>query len=54
MIPLRFSPSESAEKIALINGADEKIRILESYGVWVRVDDGVHAGWVKKRDLKNE
>jgi hypothetical protein len=38
----------------LINGAGEKIRILESYGVWVRVDDGVHAGWVKKRDLKNE
>jgi hypothetical protein len=23
-------------------------------GEWVRVDDGEHAGWVKKGDLKNE
>ena len=53
-IMLKFAPSESAHEIgSTLKGAGE-LTITEASGEWVRVDDGAHAGWVKKRDLKNE
>ncbi len=53
-IMLKFAPSESAHEIgSTLKGAGE-LTITETSGEWARVDDGAHAGWVKKRDLKNE
>lgn len=53
-IILRFAPSESALEIASISKDVSELTVTEIMGEWVRVDDGEHAGWVKKRDLKNE
>lgn len=49
---LRFAPRESAREIASTIKNSSELTITESSGEWVRVDDGVHAGWVKRKDLK--
>lgn len=51
---LRFAPRESAREIASTVKRAEGLKITETVGEWVRVDDGTHAGWVKKKDLKKD
>lgn len=51
---IRFAPRESAREIASTVKRADELKITETMGEWVRVDDGEHAGWVKKGDLKNE
>ena len=53
-IVLRFAPRESAREIASTVKRADGLKITETMGEWIRVDDGEHAGWVKKGDLKNE
>ena len=53
-IVLRFAPRESAREIASTVKRADGLKITETMGEWVRVDDGEHAGWVKKGELKNE
>ena len=47
-IVLRFAPSEAAAVVATVY---DGVRV-DSYGEWVRLDDGTHAGWVRKEDVK--
>ena len=47
-IVLRFAPSEAAAVVATVH---DGVRV-DSYGEWVRLDDGTHAGWVRKEDVK--
>lgn len=49
---LKFVPRESAREIATTSKRSDELKITETNGEWVRVDDGMHAGWVKKKDLK--
>lgn len=49
---LKFAPRESAREIATTSKRSDELKITETNGEWVRVDDGMHAGWVKKKDLK--
>lgn len=49
---LKFAPRESAREIATTSKGGDELKITETNGEWVRVDDGMHAGWVKKKDLK--
>lgn len=49
---LKFAPRESAREIATTSKRGDELKITETNGEWVRVDDGMHAGWVKKKDLK--
>lgn len=49
---LRFAPRESAREVAFTSKRAEELTVTETVGEWVRVDDGVHAGWVKRKDLK--
>lgn len=51
-IKIRFAPRESAREIGLVKRSSPKWTISEEYQGWVRVDDGEHAGWVKKEDLQ--
>lgn len=48
----RFAPRESAREVAFTSKRAEELTVTETVGEWVRVDDGVHAGWVKRKDLK--
>lgn len=47
-IVLRFAPSEAAAVVATVHGGMQ----VESCGEWVRLDDGSHAGWARKEDVK--
>ena len=49
---LRFAPRESAREVAFTSKRTDELTVTETVGEWVRVDDGVHAGWVKRKDLK--
>lgn len=49
---LRFAPRESAREVAFTSKRADELTVTETVGEWVRVDDGVHAGWVKRKDLK--
>lgn len=49
---IRFAPRESAREIASTVKRADELKITETMGEWVRVDDGVHAGWVKRKELK--
>lgn len=49
---LRFAPRENAREVAFTSKRAEELTVTETVGEWVRVDDGVHAGWVKRKDLK--
>ena len=49
---LRFAPRESAREVAFTSKHADELTVTETVGEWVRVDDGVHAGWVKRKDLK--
>lgn len=49
---LKFAPRESAREIATTSKGGDELKITETNGEWVRVDDGMHAGWVKMKDLK--
>ena len=51
-IVLRFAPRESAREVAFTSKRADELTVTEMVGEWVRVDDGVHAGWVKRKDLK--
>lgn len=48
---LRFAPSESAPEIGRIDPRAGGLTVTETSGLWVRVDDGRHAGWVKQEEL---
>ena len=49
---LRFAPRESAREVAFTSKRADELTVTETIGEWVRVDDGVHAGWVKRKELK--
>lgn len=49
---LRFAPRESAREIASTSKRRDELSVTETSGEWVRVDDGSHAGWVRKKDLE--
>ena len=49
---LKFAPRENAREIATTSKRGDELKITETNGEWVRVDDDMHAGWVKKKDLK--
>lgn len=49
---LRFAPRESAREVAFTSKRADELTVTETMGEWARVDDGVHAGWVKRKDLK--
>lgn len=52
LVPLRFAPSASARTVAMLDAASGKLRVTEESGRWVRVDDGRHAGWVLKEEVR--
>lgn len=47
-IVLRFAPGESFPVVATVHGGEK----VEEHGDWVRIDDGSHAGWAKKEDVR--
>lgn len=50
---LRFAPSSSSFAVAvspIVPGVEP--RTTDVSGDWVRIDDGSHAGWIRKEDLK--
>lgn len=50
---LRFAPRAGACEVAqAVFDKISDLKILEEYGNWVRVDDGKHAGWIVKDELK--
>ena len=52
LVPLRFAPRASARTVAMLDAASGKLRVTEESGRWVRVDDGRHAGWVLKEEVR--
>ena len=46
---LRFYPSEDAPVVGTTAG---RTRVTEERGLWMRVDDGRRAGWVRKEELR--
>lgn len=48
-VKLRFFPRDTAPVVAVSTGART---VTETRGTWVRVDDGGHAGWVRKDELR--
>ena len=51
LLTLRFAPAESSPVVARVPRPD-KAQILETSGVWARVECGGHAGWTRKGDLR--
>lgn len=49
VLRLRFYPSDRAPVIAQTTG---RPTVTEERGVWMRVDDGRHAGWIRKEELR--
>jgi len=52
---LRFAPSDSAAivaRTAWCAGEGGGLKVTETRGDWVRVDDGAHAGWTRKEGLE--
>lgn len=52
LLRLRFAPRESAREVAVSESSSANLSVTETFGDWVRVDDGRHAGWVRKEDLE--
>jgi len=52
LLRLRFAPRESAREVAVSDSASASISVTETFGEWARVDDGRHAGWVRKEELE--
>ena len=52
LVTLRFAPRASARAVAKLDAAPGSLRVTEESGRWVRVDDGHHAGWVLKEEVK--
>lgn len=48
-LKLRFAPRDSSPVVAVSTGGRT---VTETQGVWARIDDGRHAGWVRKEELK--
>ena len=48
-LKLRFYPRDAAPVVAVSTGPHT---VTEERGMWARIDDGRHAGWVRKEDLK--
>ena len=47
-VVLRFAPNDASPAVA--ETLVRPLHPLESLGSWVRVDDGVHAGWVRREE----
>lgn len=45
---LRFSPGDSSPAVATVRSGEKS----EEYGNWVRIDDGSHAGWVRREEAE--
>ena len=52
LVTLRFAPRASARAIATLDATSGKLRVTEESGRWVRVDDGRHAGWALKEEIR--
>ena len=50
-VRLRFAPWADAQELCTIQTSGGALTRLETYRDWVRVDDGQHAGWVRKEEL---
>ena len=48
-VRLRFYPSDDAPVVGTTTG---RPRVTEERGLWMRVDDGRRAGWVRKEELR--
>ncbi len=52
-LALKFAPRSNSRDVAQVMYSQASdLRISEEYGQWVRVDDGHHAGWILKDELK--
>lgn len=51
-LTLKFAPRSNAREIAFIAKNGRELVITESLGEWVRVDNGEHAGWVRRKELE--
>ena len=51
LVKVRFAPFESAAEIGTVPCRAESLKVTETSGRWVRVDDGRMAGWIKKEEL---
>jgi len=52
LLRLRFAPRESAREVAVSDSSSADLSVTETFGEWARVDDGRHAGWVRKEELE--
>ena len=51
-LTLRFSPRDDAPVVALVDKSAAGKSVSEEYGEWARIDDGSHAGWARKEDIR--
>lgn len=49
VVRLRFHPSDTAPVVGEVSG---RPTVTEERGAWMRVDDGRHAGWVRKEEMR--
>ena len=49
---LRFAPADDAPVVAVSQVEFESMRVTGKDGDWVRVDDGQHAGWIRRGEGK--
>jgi hypothetical protein len=49
---IRFAPRVSSPAIGYCAVSDPKTTATETFGPWVRVDDGRRAGWMKKEEFR--
>ena len=49
---IRFAPRVSSPAIGYCAVSDPKTTVTETFGPWVRVDDGRRAGWMKKEEFR--
>ena len=52
LVKLRFAPRESSKEVATADPKSGSLAVTETHGSWVRVDDGRHAGWIRKDELR--
>lgn len=50
-VKLRFAPWPEAQELGAVQVSAGGLVTLEEYRDWVRVDDGRHAGWIRKEEL---
>ena len=51
VVKLRFAPWADAQELCTVQVSEASFQTLETYRDWVRVDDGHHAGWLRKEEL---